>query len=117
MSESGKLDWHNLSQILLLCLVLFPISIGLGFKITPQEKLYNDWFGVLTPLCVYGFNGAIAGAVATLGTVWVSRSSRLRSWPLFLRVLLAIVISVGAYAIGVLCGLEHLMRQPAFTLP
>lgn len=113
MSESGKLDRHIISQVLIVYLVLFPIiSIGLGCALTP-EKEHDEFMGGLIPLCIYGLTGALAGALSTAETVWVFESSRFRSWTVLPRVLLAILICVLTCVGGFLCGLVYFMgRQP-----
>jgi hypothetical protein len=84
------------------------IAVYMGFVLTPPAK-YNEVMGVLIPVCVFGFGGALAAVVSFCSSLWVMRSARLKSLPGFLRVLIVLVISSSACAVAVYCGLKHML--------
>jgi len=86
------------------------IAIFLGFVLTP-EQYYDEIFGFINPVAVYGLTGFFAAASTFLSAVLLLFPLQLRSLTFKSRFRIVLIISACACAAAIYFGLKVMSRQ------
>lgn len=96
---------------LLTAAVSWGAIVFFGYLETPPYT-YNEIFGNVVPLCVFGFIGFIAGVLIVLSTLAICWPYRVSPFTSFWRLLAVIVIAICICKLAVYLGVRHMVLRP-----